>query len=303
MDTYPDHAANPGSRNMLALFSVAFISPGHLQPIRSHVPRSTHHQPQPAIHLGVNTGSHTASKLNLLLTLICLQLSRQQSTMLQALSQGATALAPVLACSQRLLPHLGHAAAAQQLSLGGGGTSSSRSRSATRAQVASMLQQCRGMLWSVEREKGHTYKDTHQIVDEKAIHAAMESTQKAAKDRSAIAAILEAAKERSFLTNYTPGTWRVCVRLCCGSGGMWLLSCCCVWCLLSCSSADGGSSMVCVWVSHAAQGVRRSILTRLGCELTPPSAAPSQLHPGTTAAGLASPAYMLLAAHVGWPPL
>lgn len=61
------------------------------------------------------------------------------------------------------------------------------------------------MLWSVEREKGHTYKDTHEIINEKAIHAAMESTQKASQDKAAIKAILDAAKERSFLTNYTPG--------------------------------------------------------------------------------------------------
>jgi hypothetical protein len=64
------------------------------------------------------------------------------------------------------------------------------------------------LLWSVEREKGHTYKDTHEIINEKAIHAAMESTQKASRDKVAIKAILDAAKERSFLTNYTPGAVR-----------------------------------------------------------------------------------------------
>lgn len=61
------------------------------------------------------------------------------------------------------------------------------------------------MLWSVEREKNHTYKDPASIINETEIHAAMEKTQSAAKDKAAIQAILEAAKERSFLTNYTPG--------------------------------------------------------------------------------------------------
>jgi hypothetical protein len=61
------------------------------------------------------------------------------------------------------------------------------------------------LLWSVEREKGHTYKDPATIINEADIHAAMEKTHAAAKDKAAIQAILDAAKERSFLTNYTPG--------------------------------------------------------------------------------------------------
>jgi hypothetical protein len=61
------------------------------------------------------------------------------------------------------------------------------------------------LLWSVEREKGHTYKDPANIINDVEIHASMERTQKAAKDKAAIQAILDAAKERSFLTNYTPG--------------------------------------------------------------------------------------------------
>lgn len=64
------------------------------------------------------------------------------------------------------------------------------------------------MLWSVEREKNHTYKDPASIINDTEIHAAMEKTQSAAKDKAAIQAILEAAKERSFLTNYTPGTYQ-----------------------------------------------------------------------------------------------
>lgn len=90
--------------------------------------------------------------------------------------------------------------------------------------AGSLLQQCRGLLWSVEREKGHTYKDPGSIINETDIHAAMEKTQAAAKDKQAIQAILDAAKERSFLTNYTPGAvmgadWRqgVCQPRCTAS--------------------------------------------------------------------------------------
>ena len=67
------------------------------------------------------------------------------------------------------------------------------------------VQQQRGLLWSVEREKSHTYKDCDEIVNHKAITAALEKSQAASKDPSAIRSILEAAKERSFLTNFTPG--------------------------------------------------------------------------------------------------
>ncbi|KAF8064659.1 thiH [Scenedesmus sp. PABB004] len=63
----------------------------------------------------------------------------------------------------------------------------------------------RGLLWSVEREQGHTYKAADDIIDHKGIDAALAKTQAAAKDPVAIKTILEAAKERSFLTNYTPG--------------------------------------------------------------------------------------------------
>lgn len=92
------------------------------------------------------------------------------------LQTGASALAPVLACG---LPRLSAA--------------------------LSGLQQRRGLLWSVERENGHQYKDVSQIIDDKQITAALEKTKTAAKDPVAIKSILQAAKERSFLTNYTPG--------------------------------------------------------------------------------------------------
>ncbi|KAG1664045.1 hypothetical protein FOA52_010465 [Chlamydomonas sp. UWO 241] len=65
--------------------------------------------------------------------------------------------------------------------------------------------QQRGMLWSVEREKGHVYKDPADIINESAIFGALERTKAASKDAAAVSAILEAAKDRSFLTNYTPG--------------------------------------------------------------------------------------------------
>lgn len=111
----------------------------------------------------------------------------------QALQLGATALAPALACG-RLLPHLRQA-----------GQSVTAAGSSTAPAAGSILQQCRGLLWSVEREKGHTYKDPASIINDAEIHASMERTQKTAKDKAAIQAILDAAKERSFLTNYTPG--------------------------------------------------------------------------------------------------
>uniref|UniRef100_A0A383VN83 Biotin and thiamin synthesis-associated domain-containing protein n=2 Tax=Tetradesmus obliquus TaxID=3088 RepID=A0A383VN83_TETOB len=71
--------------------------------------------------------------------------------------------------------------------------------------LSQQFQQARGMLWSVEKEQGHKYKDVDSIINHKEINAALESTKKASQDPVAIKAILEAAKERSFLTNYTPG--------------------------------------------------------------------------------------------------
>mmetsp|Transcript_20470 Transcript_20470/g.44735 ORF Transcript_20470/g.44735 Transcript_20470/m.44735 type:complete len:559 (-) Transcript_20470:707-2383(-) len=69
----------------------------------------------------------------------------------------------------------------------------------------SQLQTSRGLLWSVEREKGHTYRDTREIIDEAQIFHQLQTTTDRAKDPEAVQVILEAAKERSFLTNYTPG--------------------------------------------------------------------------------------------------
>jgi hypothetical protein len=57
------------------------------------------------------------------------------------------------------------------------------------------------------------YKDVDSIINHNEINAALESTKKASQDPVAIKAILEAAKERSFLTNYTPGAWFVAYRV------------------------------------------------------------------------------------------
>ena len=76
-------------------------------------------------------------------------------------------------------------------------------RAARSAAVA--LQQKRGLLWSVEREKGHTYKDCNDIVNDKAITEALDSTKAAAQDPKAVHDILQAARERAFLSNFTPG--------------------------------------------------------------------------------------------------
>lgn len=122
------------------------------------------------------------------------------------LGPGAALLAPT--CS-RLLPYLSQstAVASQQASAATAGSSSRPGWGGT------LLQQSRGMFWSVEREKEHTYKDPAIIINDSEIHASMERTQKAAKDKAAIQAILDAAKERSFLTNYMPGAGCCCCCL------------------------------------------------------------------------------------------
>ncbi|GBF89545.1 hypothetical protein Rsub_02263 [Raphidocelis subcapitata] len=67
-----------------------------------------------------------------------------------------------------------------------------------------LQQQTRGMLWSVEREKHHTYKPVDEIINDKAITEALESTKAAAKDPAAIKAILQAASDRAMLKNAVP---------------------------------------------------------------------------------------------------
>lgn len=78
-------------------------------------------------------------------------------------------------------------------------------RAAANALGSTSLQQKRGLLWSVEREKGHTYKDTKDIINDEEIFTALEKTKNLAKDPKYVQEVLDAAKERSFLTNYTPG--------------------------------------------------------------------------------------------------
>ena len=70
-----------------------------------------------------------------------------------------------------------------------------------------ILGSSRGMaLWSVEKEKGQVYRDPDKIIDHDVIERELEATKTKAKDTSRIKEILAAARERSFLTNYDPGT-------------------------------------------------------------------------------------------------
>ncbi|EFN57653.1 hypothetical protein CHLNCDRAFT_30311 [Chlorella variabilis] len=67
-----------------------------------------------------------------------------------------------------------------------------------------LLQQQRGLQWSVEKEP-QSYKAVDDIIQDHVIVAALEKTQQAAKDPARVRDILTAAKERSFLTNHKPG--------------------------------------------------------------------------------------------------
>lgn len=61
----------------------------------------------------------------------------------------------------------------------------------------------RGLMWSVEKEKGHKYKRADEIVNAVEIEAALEKGKEMAKDKAQILSILESAKERSFLSQHT----------------------------------------------------------------------------------------------------
>lgn len=65
--------------------------------------------------------------------------------------------------------------------------------------LLSSLTFSRGAKWSVETEKGHVYRNPDEIIDDAAIVRALESTKAKARDPAAVAAVLEAAKERAFL--------------------------------------------------------------------------------------------------------
>lgn len=128
-----------------------------------------------------------------------LPLLGSSSPMLQAVS---AALRPAL-----LGAALGGSGGLRQVFRFGNSNSGHQSHPTVLGCAGSLLQ-ARGLLWSVEREKGHVYKDTKEIIDEPAINSALERTKKNASDPAAIAAILDAAKDRSFLTNFTPGGLR-----------------------------------------------------------------------------------------------
>ena len=51
----------------------------------------------------------------------------------------------------------------------------------------------------METEKGHVYRNPDEIIDDAAITRALEATRARARDPAAVAAVLEAAKERAFL--------------------------------------------------------------------------------------------------------
>ena len=51
----------------------------------------------------------------------------------------------------------------------------------------------------METEKGHVYRNPDEIIDDAAINRALETTKEKARDPAAVAAVLEAAKERAFL--------------------------------------------------------------------------------------------------------
>ena len=60
-------------------------------------------------------------------------------------------------------------------------------------------------MWSKELEKDQTYRPVSEIIQHDVIERELEATKAAAKDPAAIRTILEAARERSFLTDYNPG--------------------------------------------------------------------------------------------------
>lgn len=67
-----------------------------------------------------------------------------------------------------------------------------------------LSRQLRGLMWSVEREP-QSYKNVDDIIDDKKINTLLDATKEKAKDISRIKEILQAARERSFLTQAEPG--------------------------------------------------------------------------------------------------
>lgn len=85
--------------------------------------------------------------------------------------------------------------------------------------AAAVSLHARSLMWSVEREP-QEYKSVDEIIDDAKIQRLLEETKEAAKDTSRVRAILEAAKDRSFLKNAEPGrhahTLRASSNLSCG---------------------------------------------------------------------------------------
>lgn len=72
------------------------------------------------------------------------------------------------------------------------------------AALPALSRQLRGLQWSVEREPAK-YKDVSEIIQHDKIESLLESTKPAATDIGRVRAILQAARDRSFLTHREPG--------------------------------------------------------------------------------------------------
>lgn len=72
-----------------------------------------------------------------------------------------------------------------------------------------------GVLASPVQREPQSYKSADEIIDDKKITELLDSEalKAKAKDVSAVKAILQAAKERSFLTHREPGAWAGPCRL------------------------------------------------------------------------------------------
>ena len=70
--------------------------------------------------------------------------------------------------------------------------------------MPTLSRQLRGLMWSVEKEP-QTYKSVDEIIDDAKIQQFLDTTKEQAKDISRVKSILQAAKDRSFLTHREPG--------------------------------------------------------------------------------------------------
>jgi hypothetical protein len=67
-----------------------------------------------------------------------------------------------------------------------------------------LSRQLRGLMWSVEREP-QTYAKVDDLIDDTKINHFLDTTKEQAKDIGRVRDILQAAKDRSFLTHREPG--------------------------------------------------------------------------------------------------